>query len=234
MLDDIYKAKLLLSAIANQHMDAAIVIRIQHTRALHILSSLCLLLSYGKPLMCLLKHQLSPVGLHRFCDQDETGLRDQGARLNPNIISNDSQGFAVYTKPDDAAPHAKTDAIMRAHARASDAASTAGIKRKQAAHPSKQSGVHASHAFMKIPGWNDQQKRKPDGMHTPVGEVKAVTVMLGGGTADKYSRDQLKLLADWEMKHNNRWEQLLAPYRAGNECCLESLVFPHLYNAKCL
>ena len=53
-------------------------------------------------------------------------------------------------------------------------------------------------------------------MDTPASEVKAVTVMLGGGTADKYSKEQLHLLADWEWKHNKRWEHLLAPYRAGD------------------
>ena len=175
----------------------------------------CVCCLYAKLILCLLYYKLPRVGYHRFCPQHETELRERVAKLNPISIPKDGQGPPVYTNADEPAPRAKTDAIQRAAAQESDAASTAGIKRKHPTHPSMETGVHASHALMKVPGWNEQKSRKPDGMHVTTGEVKAVTVMLGGGTADKYSREQLHLLADWKFKYNSRWGDLLAPYRAG-------------------
>ena len=51
-------------------------------------------------------------------------------------------------------------------------------------------------------------------MHTTTGEVKSITVM-SGGTAEKYSRDNLTTLAVWELKYNGRYGELLQQYRSG-------------------
>ncbi|DBA90298.1 TPA: hypothetical protein ACH3X1_003585 [Trebouxia sp. C0004] len=142
-------------------------------------------------------------------------MRGRGANFNPVSIPKEGEGTPVYTRADDLAPLVKTDQAMRQYGRDSDAALIAGIKRKQPAHPSRQTGVHASHALSKCPGWNEEKSHNPDPMHTSTNEVKSLTVMLNGGTSEKYSRDNLAALAVWELKYNGRWGNLLGQYLSG-------------------
>lgn len=142
--------------------------------------------------------QLAPcaAGYHRHLPEDEYEMRERGAKLNPVSIPKEGEGAPVYTRADYLAPLIKTDHAMRQYGQDSDAALiAAGIKRKQPAHPSRKTGVHGSHALSKCPGWNEEKSHNPDPMHTSTNEVKSVTVMLNGGTSDKYSRDNLAALA---------------------------------------
>lgn len=104
---------------------------------------------------------------------------------------------------------------MLQSARESDLASAGGTKCKQSHHPQHQTGVHASHAMQKVPGYDDEGSRKPDPMHTIGNEVTAVTVMAQGGTAAIYSVARLPEAAKWEVSLNKRWEELLNPYLHG-------------------
>ena len=69
-------------------------------------------------------------------------MRERRAKLNPVSIPKEGEGTPVYTRADDLPPLVKTDQAMRQYGRDSDAALIAGIKRKQAAHPSRHTGVH--------------------------------------------------------------------------------------------
>ncbi len=172
---------------------------------------------------CMAQPAPRAAGYHRHLPEDETQMRQRGAKLNPVSIPKEGEGNPVYTRADDLAPLIKTDQAMRQYGRDSDAALIAGIKRKQHAHPSRHTGVHGSHALSKVPGWNEEKSRNPDPMHTSTNEVKSVTVMLNGGTSDKYSRDNLATLAAWELKCNGRWGNLLGQYRSGELAVLSVL-----------
>ena len=73
---------------------------------------------------------------------------------------------------------------MMQSARESDLASAAGIRHKQSHHPLHQTGVHASHAMQKVPGYDDEGSQKPDSMHTIGDEVVDVTVMAPSTTTN--------------------------------------------------
>ena len=167
---------------------------------------------------CNPSHQCgADAGYHRFLGQDCTELREQGATLNPKTFPR-SQADApapVYTSADALAPVAKTRADMMQYARESDLACAADIKRSSNHHPQKRTGVHASHAFQKVPGQDDEGGRKPEPMHTIGGEVTAVTAMASGGTASMYSVKRLPEVAKWEISLNSRWSDELSPYLHG-------------------
>ncbi|KAL0040304.1 hypothetical protein WJX77_002792 [Trebouxia sp. C0004] len=126
--------------------------------------------------------QLTPcaAGYHRHLPEDETEMRGRGANFNPVSIPKEGEGTPVYTRADDLAPLVKTDQAMRQYGRDSDAALIAGIKRKQPAHPSRQTGVHASHALSKCPGWNEEKSHNPDPMHTSTNEYGNSSTMADG------------------------------------------------------
>ncbi len=127
------------------------------------------------------------VGFHRFLAPEEEELRRRGAQLNPKTFLKPRNEAAapepIYSTAEATAPAEKTNAFMRQSARESDLASAAGTRCKQSHHPQQQTGVHASHAMQKVPGFDDEGSRKPDPMHTIGNEVTAVTVMAQGGTA---------------------------------------------------
>lgn len=154
-------------------------------------------------------------GFQRFLDPSETELREAGAKLNP-VVTRQSPGSpatTVYLSTDAPAPTAKTDQFMREAARQSDAASKADVDYD--CHPLQQTGVHGSHACMKIPGWDDQRSRSPDPMHTVTNEVKAICGMVKGGSRAMYSVGRLAEVARWEITCNGRWQDVLGPYLAG-------------------
>ncbi|DBA74139.1 hypothetical protein WJX77_009811 [Trebouxia sp. C0004] len=103
---------------------------------------------------------------------------------------------------------------MREAARQSDAASKADVGYD--CHPLQQTGVHGSHACMKIPGWDVQKSRSPDPMHTVTNEVKAICGMVKGGSCAIYSVGHLAEVAQWEITYNGRWH-VLGPYLAGDK-----------------
>ena len=104
---------------------------------------------------------------------------------------------------------------MMQYAIESDLACAADIKRSSSHHTQKRTGVHASHAFQKVPGQDDEWGRKPEPMHTIGGELTAVTIMPSGGTASMYSVKRLPEVATWEISFNSRWSDELSPYLHG-------------------
>ena len=148
------------------------------------------------------------LGFHRFLEAEETELREKGANLNPKTFPKPRQAAAQQPAPEyrtaaASSPTEKTSAFMMQAARESDQACAAGIKRKRKTHPLNQTGVHASHAMQKAPGYDDRGTRNPEPMHTIGNEVTSVTVMAVGGTAGIYSVARLKEVAQWEIDLNS-------------------------------
>ena len=168
---------------------------------------------------------LASLGFHRFLDAEETELREKGAKLNPKTFPKPRKATGQQPAPEYRAaaalpPTEKTSAFMMQAARESDQACAAGVKRKSKTHPLHQTGVHASHAMQKVPGYDDRGTRNPEPMHTIGNEVSSVTVMAMGGTAAIYSVARLKEVAQWETDLNSngrssRWLRQLRPYLTG-------------------
>ena len=123
--------------------------------------------SWWYPCLTLLQNVIFiiPTGFQRFLDLSQTEVREAGAKLNPTVTkagSGTSYPFpvAVYVSKDAPAPSLKTDAQKRQAARESDVASRAGVSTDK--HPLQQSGVHGSHAFIKIPY---QTQSRPNALH---------------------------------------------------------------------
>lgn len=164
------------------------------------------------------------VGFHRCLPQDETELRAAGAKLNPRVVAGPSKPPPAYTPSDAVAPQAKTDQWSTQAAQESDIACEASIRKDK--HPLQLTGVHASHPFHKAPGWDDGMSRSADLMHNGSDEVKSICVMAQGGTGKGggiYSVARLPEVAEWEIKINHRFVDVLSPYLNGesNSYCMQ-------------
>ena len=98
----------------------------------------------------------------------------------------------------------------------------------------------ASHPLMKLVYWDDAIIRQPDPMHTTGNELKALAVMLMGGTgkAPAYSTPRLPQLAEHECNVNERWQDILEEFLPAGElylhpCHCHSGLRCHIANEHC-